>query len=238
MPRTLFRRGPKPTQVDAHVTKNVVTQVSAAEEHQNASIDHTDVSPPMASPLLPPPLLRLANRKLMVVDLDETLVHASFTPVEKADFILNVDVKGRTLTCYVRIRPYAEHFLEQISQWYEVVAFTASLSNYAHPVLDRLDPNGTRIHHRLFREHCSVTGGRFVKDMSMLGRPLDQIVIVDNNPVSFALQPRNGIHCVSWFDDDTDTELRDMLPFLQRMADSPDVYELLDFVRSTVQRQQ
>jgi hypothetical protein len=44
----------------------------------------------------------------------------------------------------------------------QVVVFTASLSKYADPLLDLLDPHQT-IRHRLFREHCCPYEGNYVK---------------------------------------------------------------------------
>lgn len=41
---------------------------------------------------------------------------------------------------------------------------------------------------REFREH--------VKDLSCISNDLSRVVIVDNNPFSFLLQPLNGIPCV------------------------------------------
>ncbi|KAJ6865280.1 FCP1-like domain [Populus alba x Populus x berolinensis] len=35
-----------------------------------------------------------------------------------------------------------------------------------------------------------------VKDLSCLSKDLSRVVIVDNNPFSFLLQPLNGIPCV------------------------------------------
>lgn len=57
-----------------------------------------------------------------------------------------------------------------------------------------------------------------LQDLSLLGRPLQRIVIIDNSPTSFLFQPRNSIQCTSWFDDMTDTELMDLLPVLEDLA--------------------
>uniref|UniRef100_M1CL25 Mitochondrial import inner membrane translocase subunit TIM50 n=1 Tax=Solanum tuberosum TaxID=4113 RepID=M1CL25_SOLTU len=46
------------------------------------------------------------------------------------------------------------------------------------------------VHHREFREH--------VKDLSCISEDLCRVVIVDNNPFSFLLQPLNGIPCISF----------------------------------------
>jgi TFIIF-interacting CTD phosphatase-like protein len=48
-----------------------------------------------------------------------------------------------------------------------VIIFTASLPQYANPLLDRLDPKGY-ITGRLFREHCTFHEGYFVKASSYL----------------------------------------------------------------------
>jgi RNA polymerase II subunit A small phosphatase-like protein len=34
------------------------------------------------------------GKKCLVLDLDETLVHSSFKPVEKYDFIIPVEIEG------------------------------------------------------------------------------------------------------------------------------------------------
>ena len=43
-----------------------------------------------------------------------------------------------------------------------------------------------------------------IKDLSMLGRPLQKTLIVDNIAGNFRLQPNNGIHILSWYHDDED----------------------------------
>jgi len=59
-----------------------------------------------------------------------------------------------------------------MSELYELVIYTASLSKYADPLLDWLDPKRL-CHYRLFREHCTFFQGIFVKDLSRTNRPLE-----------------------------------------------------------------
>ena len=70
----------------------------------------------------------------MVLDLDETLVHASFTPTTEASITLKLNTN-----IYVRLRPHLANFLGRMSKIYEIVAFTASLEAYARPLLEKLD---------------------------------------------------------------------------------------------------
>jgi RNA polymerase II subunit A small phosphatase-like protein len=43
---------------------------------------------------------------------------------------------------YVLRRPGARDFLKRMSEFYEVVIYTASLEKYANPLIDKLDPHG------------------------------------------------------------------------------------------------
>ena len=71
---------------------------------------------------------------------------------------------------------------------------------------------------RLYRKDCSLYRGGYVKDLSRLGRRLRDIVIVDNAPMSYALQPRNAVPCTSFIDDKADRELYDILRVLEQLA--------------------
>lgn len=79
--------------------------------------------------------------KTLVLDLDETLVHSSFKQPKKSDIIIPVDIEGRVCNVYVLVRPHCAKFLAEMSKYYEVVIFTASLSKYANPLMDILDSN-------------------------------------------------------------------------------------------------
>lgn len=56
-----------------------------------------------------------------------------------------------------------------MSKYYEIFIFTASLKEYANPVIDILDKNKT-VKKRLFREHCSNYSGMLIKDMTTMNR--------------------------------------------------------------------
>ncbi|CDW83760.1 nuclear lim interactor-interacting [Stylonychia lemnae] len=163
-----------------------------------------------------------AHKKTLVLDLDETLVHSSFKPPEQPDIVLPVEIEGKVCYVYVLIRPGAITFLEQLAEYYELVIYTASLSKYAEPLMNILD-QGEWCSHHLFREHCTFYNGIFVKDMTQLGRRMQDIIIIDNSPSSYLFQPENALPILSWYDDKEDQLLYQYIPMLKELSDVDDV---------------
>jgi len=182
------------------------------------------------TPLLPTPSPELAGRKCLVLDLDETLVHSSFKPIPNPDFIIPVEIEDQVHKVYVLKRPGVDTFLQRLGPMYEIVVFTASLSKYADPVLDLLDTTRV-VHHRLFREACTNYKGNFVKDMSRLGRDIKKVLIIDNSPSSYMFHPENAIPCESWYDDELDSELLDLLPLLEALTKVDNVCTYLESIK-------
>ena len=69
------------------------------------------------------------DKKTLVLDLDETLVHSAFNPfIPSSDIILKIKLDNNIHDIHVLIRPGVEEFINKMSQFYEIVIFTASLS--------------------------------------------------------------------------------------------------------------
>ncbi|SCU96760.1 LANO_0E14290g1_1 [Lachancea nothofagi CBS 11611] len=179
--------------------------------------------------LLPPRTPQFAGKKCLVLDLDETLVHSSFKFLRTADFVIPVDIDNQVHNVYVIKRPGVDDFLKLVGQIYEVVVFTASVSRYGDPLLDVLDQNHC-IHHRLFRDSCYNYDGNYIKNLSQIGRPLSDLIILDNSPASYIFHPQHAIPISSWFSDIHDNELLDIMPLLEDLAQEnvQDVGKILD----------
>lgn len=106
-----------------------------------------------------------------------------------------------------------EALIEKLGEKFEIVVFTAGLREYASLVLDSVDKKGM-ISHRLYRDSCKEIDGKFVKDLSDLGRDLKRVVIVDDNPNCYFLQPENAIPIPPFTDDLADGELEKLSDFL------------------------
>lgn len=89
--------------------------------------------------ILNPQSPRSKGKKVLILDLDETLVHSSFKPPAEPSIVLPVEIDGKRFKVYVLVRPGAMDFLKEMQIYYEVIIYTASLSKYADPLMDILD---------------------------------------------------------------------------------------------------
>ena len=94
------------------------------------------------------------KEKTLILDMDETLIAAKFDGKQPKGFVTNFSFPFQTTTIHVRFRPFVNEVLERRSQLYELVVFTAGVKEYATPILDQLDPEGTLFKQRLFRDTC------------------------------------------------------------------------------------
>eukprot|EP00892_Ulva_mutabilis_P001250 jgi/Ulvmu1/11125/UM071_0008.1 len=172
--------------------------------------------------LLGPIPQHCVDRVTVVLDLDETLVHSSFTPTDNPDFVTTIEVENTLMAVHVNTRPWLEHFLKQVVQHFEVVVFTASVEPYADAVLAHIDPQGT-LHGRLYRGSCVLHGGTYVKDLSRLGRDVARTVLVDNSSASALFQPENLVLSDTWMDDPYDMGLLQILKVLMSIRECADV---------------
>lgn len=152
------------------------------------------------------------EKKTLILDLDETLIHADFNNLFiNHDKILTFKIENfdHQFPIPILIRPGLKQFLQIVSEKYEVVVFTASKKEYANTVLNYIDPENKFIKHRLYREQCiPIFGKLFIKDLRIFNdRRMENIVIVDNSMYSFANQLSNGILITSFFNDRKDMEL-------------------------------
>ena len=187
----------------------------------------------------------LKEKVLLCLDIDETLLHSTLVGPNTApngvvpsraelertyDAAIPIDGGdgARAYVC-VSVRPNVKAFLEAISPLFEIAIFTASQSQYANMVMEVVDPRRRLLGpNRLYREHCAEVNGSRVKDLSLLGRPLHRVALLDNSPVTYSFQPRNAIPISSYFSDKGDGELLKLLPMLRRLAACESVYDVLD----------
>ena len=176
------------------------------------SLQNEDIIKEILPPYLPPKKKEDKRDYCLVLDLDETLVHFFEDNFE----------------AYVKVRMGAENFITVLSQFCEIVIFTASTKYYADIVIDGLDCKNL-IDYKLYREHTYDYNGINVKDLSKLGRDLKKIIIIDNIEENYIFQPNNGINIIDFEGDENDNELQYLLEDLLEVVSTPGknvIYEL------------
>jgi CTD nuclear envelope phosphatase 1 len=71
---------------------------------------------------------------------------------KSAGHVVEVILNGRRTLYHVYKRPFVDYFLRKVSGWYTLVVFTASMKEYADPVIDWLDAGTGILNRRFFRE--------------------------------------------------------------------------------------
>ena len=92
-------------------------------------------------------------------------------------------------------------------------------------MIDIIDPTGSLIQFRLYRQHCFATDdGHFIKDLRVIrNRDLADILLVDNSVHSFGFQLDNGVPIIPFYDDPTDQELVHLSAYVLARANNADV---------------
>lgn len=117
-----------------------------------------------------------SQRLTLVVDLDNTLIYSSTKKIAKMKNYTLID--GRF---YVYKRPHLESFLSTLSQYCELVIYTAGTKEYADKVIDHIDKNSV-ISRRFYRNNCRQVENMWFKDFSRLEPDNKNVIIIDDLP--------------------------------------------------------
>ena len=177
----------------------------------------------------------VSGKKVVLLDLDETLIHGDFKeeylndidhPYDKIIKFTSLD-EQEEVSVGIFIRNGVQKFLEEISKIFDIGIFTASSKDYADAVINYLDPNNEFIKFRLYRNSCIRVNNISIKDLRIIGVDLKNIVLIDNNMYSFANQLGNGILINSFYYDKNDYDLFSVMSYLLTyIAPSDDVRKI------------
>ena len=175
------------------------------------------------------------NKKTLILDLDETLVHSSFQPlilnkeIIKPDIFFKIFFNNKYYDINVYKRPFLNKFLKEMKKIFIIYVFTASIEKYAKPLLDQLDTHNC-ITKKLYRESCTLSEGKYIKDLKSLNLKLNDVIILDNNPWSYKYNKKNGLPIKSWHFDKNDNELLKIIPLLKYLSTVNDVRKSIPYI--------
>ncbi|KPI88916.1 hypothetical protein ABL78_1961 [Leptomonas seymouri] len=157
-------------------------QVASATTPRRFVDPNEEASVVTAKPLFPNTLLTDVQDEgrllTLVLDLDETLVS-------------NRDTRRSGAV----LRPYCLHVLNALRHMkeLEIVLWTASTKETASPVVEQLHQTGIIFDDIIYRNNLWFTQPIHTKDLKLLGRDMDRVLIVDNSVGCCKMHPRNSL---------------------------------------------
>ena len=163
-------------------------------------------------------------RKLLVLDLDETLVHATENQLGHAEDF-------RVGPYFVYRRPHLAEFLADVLQQFDVGVWTASGELYAAQVIERIfAPDSLKF--VWSSQRCTTTRDwttghcTTIKNLSKLkrqGYALDSIIAVDDTPSKYARSFGNLVTVREFIGDRSDVELPALALYLRSLLPATNV---------------
>lgn len=137
-----------------------------------------------------PPFVTNKNPKkyTLVLDLEDTLINIKISYENKA---------------IIRPRPGLIEFLCGIKPFYEIISFSKLSQNYSNTIIRLIEKNRKLFDYNLYREHCTLVGRKFVKDISRIGRDMKTIIMVDDLEDNLKDFSDNGILILPYDGDNT-----------------------------------
>ncbi|MBX3072862.1 HAD family hydrolase [Candidatus Obscuribacterales bacterium] len=167
----------------------------------------------------------MAERILLVLDLDETLIHAREAELDYApDF--------RVLNYSVYKRPGLDDFLVKCAAMFELAVWSAGENDYVRAIVEQIVPKHIELQFVWSRERCTIrrdfdTGGYYpAKDLQKVrrrGRLLKRILIIDDEPIKLRKNYGNAIYVRPFEGGRIDSELDLLSAYLKTISLSDDV---------------
>ena len=118
-------------------------------------------------------------------------------------------------------RPGLSAFINRVGRSYEIALFGDQEQGHIMEIAEALDPQGRIIAGRLGRESTIMgSDGRYIKDLSYLGRPLKDVIYIDFNDLNVPHHKENCIVLPEWHGERDDRALIDLVPFLESKLNS------------------
>ncbi|HEY9677566.1 MAG TPA: HAD family hydrolase [Drouetiella sp.] len=162
----------------------------------------------------------MEKRPLLILDIDETLLHATEISVQREfDFMVG--------ELFVYVRPHVSSFLSSINSEYELACWSSATAQYLDAMLAHILPNGIELAFVWDRQRCTVRTDftnqdqYFLKDLRKLKRKgfdLRHLLILEDEPRKVARNYGNAIYVKPYFGQPHDDELLKLEKYLLEIA--------------------
>ncbi|TMJ17231.1 MAG: phosphoprotein phosphatase [Alphaproteobacteria bacterium] len=177
---------------------------------------------------------RSADRILLILDLDETLIYATETRLER-------DPDFTVYDYHVYRRPWLDEFLAGCDRQFDLAVWSSASDLYVKAVVAHIFPDPSRLHFVWGRSRATLRRMSQGEDGHMFdpwdhthyltplskvrraGWPLERVLIVDDTPEKCIRNYGNAIYPRPYEGDEADDELKLLAVYLEQIKDIPNV---------------
>jgi RNA polymerase II subunit A small phosphatase-like protein len=162
---------------------------------------------------------------LLVLDLDETLLHATETPLAH-------EAPHAVPPYFLYLRPGLSEFVEQVSKLFRLAVWTSSSPSYARAVCPLIFQDLALLEFVWASDRCTLTRNfeidewckaKPLKKLKRRGYDLARVLVVDDSPEKHTRNYGNLVQVAPFMGDRNDDELSHLAVYLKRLATLPDV---------------
>ena len=108
-------------------------------------------------------------------------------------------------------------FLSTIKPFFELILFSIDSKDFSEPIINMIENDKKYFDYKFYKDHCVLYKNNLIKDVTLIGRDLSKIIIVDNNETCFELNKENGIKISSFYGDNNDNKLFELKNILKEI---------------------
>lgn len=166
----------------------------------------------------------MMEKKLLVLDLDETLIHATDNRLEHEECF-------QLFNLFVYKRPHLDWFISEMQKTFRLGVWTASGQVYAEAVIDQIF-NRDNLEFVWTSKHCTLarnfdTGEydtiKNLRKLKVRGYSLESIIVVDDTPSKHCRNFGNLVTVKEFNGDQNDNELKLLAAYLKKLSTVPNV---------------
>jgi len=175
----------------------------------------------------------ILSKKLLILDLDETLVHSS-TKLKK----FGIDYDFTFDKYFVYKRPFLKQFLEYCLSNFQVAVWSSASEEYVNYIVSKIFPNPEKLIFIWAKDKCTIKfsenekysaffhGPYYLKNLRKIkrkGYDLKKVIVIDNTIITHQKNYGNLIHIEDFEGDPDDYELNYMMKYLEIIKDEANI---------------
>lgn len=169
--------------------------------------------------------MEIENKILLVLYLDETLIHATEQKLE-IDFDFQYD------DFFIYLRPNLKWFLESMSVSFKLAVWSSADDKYVEDIVEKIKPDIIEFEFVWGRTRCTTKRDfeldeyvheKRLKKVKKNGFSMERILMIDDSPEKTKDNYGNAVYVNSFEGDQNDTELKILGEYLNSIKSSSNV---------------